>query len=111
VPEAVNQALIGMSVGEEKDLAEVLPEDYPNEELRGKDVTYHITVHQVKEQTIPELTDEFARKLGDYENVQALREAVDKNLRSERSEQPKTTRSITPLATWYSLPRRKCPIR
>lgn len=80
VPETVNQALIGMSVGEEKDLADTLPDDYPNEELRGKDVTYHITVRQVKEQAIPELTDEFAKNLGDYENVEALREAVQKNL-------------------------------
>lgn len=86
VPEIVNEALIGMAVGEEKDIADTLPEDYPTEELRGKDVTYHVTVHQVKAQSVPELTDEFAKNLGDYEDVAALREAVQNNLR-QRSEQ------------------------
>ncbi len=80
VPESVNKALVGMQVGEEKDVADVLPEDYPVESLRGKDVTYHLTVRSVKEQQLPELDDEFARQHG-FDSLQALREAVERNLR------------------------------
>lgn len=85
VPEVVNQALRGMSVGEEKDIADTLPDDYPNEELQGKDVTYHVTVRTVKTQELAELDEEFAKKLG-YDDVAALREAVETNLRSRAEE-------------------------
>jgi trigger factor len=79
VPEVVNAALEGMKVGEEKDVTDTLPDDYPVESLRGLDATYHVTVLQVKAQTLPEIDDEFAKKLG-YDTVPALREAVERNL-------------------------------
>jgi trigger factor len=79
VPEVVNAALEGMKVGEEKDITDTLPDDYPVEALRGLDATYHVTVLQVKAQTLPEIDDEFAKKLG-YDTVPALREAVERNL-------------------------------
>lgn len=79
VPETVNTALTGMSVGEEKDIAETLPEDYPNRALQGKDVTYHVTVRSIKGQELPPLDDEFAKKVG-YDTVEALRTAVRENL-------------------------------
>jgi trigger factor len=85
VPEAVNSALVGMSVGEEKDVTDTLPDDYPNEALRGLDVTYHVTLREIKEQQLPELDDEFAKKTG-YDTVEALREAVDRNLRQRAEE-------------------------
>jgi trigger factor len=85
VPEMVNQALAGMSVGEEKDIADTLPADYPTEELQGKDVTYHVTVRSMKTQELPELDEEFAKKLG-YDSVEALREAVEKNLNQRANE-------------------------
>lgn len=85
VPEVVNQALIGMSVGEEKDIADTLPEDYPNPELQGKDVTYHVTLRSMKTQELPELDEEFTKKLN-YDSVEALREAVETNLRQRATE-------------------------
>lgn len=85
VPEVVNQALLGLSVGEEKDITDTLPEDYPNEGLRGKDVTYHVTVRSMKSQELPALDEEFAKKLG-YDSPEALREAVGANLRRRTEE-------------------------
>jgi trigger factor len=92
VPEAVNKELVGMSVGDEKDVTDTLPDDYPNEELRGLDVTYHVTLRQIKEQQLPELDDEFAKKAG-YDTVEALREAVDRNLR-QRTEEAAETKQL-----------------
>lgn len=85
VPESVNVALADMSVGEEKDIADTLPEDYPNEALRGKDVTYHVTVRSIKSQDLPELDEEFAKKVG-YDTVEALRTAVKENLEQRATE-------------------------
>jgi trigger factor len=79
VPEVVNAALEGMKVGDEKDVTDTLPDDYPVESLRGLDATYHVTVLQVKAQTLPEVDDEFAKKLS-YDTVPELREAVQRNL-------------------------------
>ncbi|HST06465.1 MAG TPA: trigger factor, partial [Chloroflexia bacterium] len=79
VPEVVNAALEGMKVGEEKDITDTLPDDFPVESLRGLDVTYHVTALQLKSQTLPEVDDEFAKKLS-YDTVAELREAVERNL-------------------------------
>jgi len=86
IPEVVNQALIGMSIGDEKDITETLPDDYPVESLRGKDASYHVTVLSIKEQELPELNDDFAKTLGDYETLDALRESIEKNLRQRAEE-------------------------
>jgi trigger factor len=74
-----------MNVGEEKDIAATLPDDYPNEELRGRDVTYHLQAISMKEQQLPELDDEFTKTHG-FDNVEALRETVDRNLKARAEE-------------------------
>ncbi|MDQ6695613.1 MAG: trigger factor [Chloroflexota bacterium] len=85
VPVSVNKALAGMSVGEEKDIADTLPDDYPNEALRGHDISYHVTVHSIKSQELPELNDEYAKTL-QYDSVDDLRQAVDTNLKNRAEE-------------------------
>ncbi len=85
VPEVVNQALVGMNVGDEKDVTDTLPDDYPIEELRGLDATYHVTVLSMKEQELPEVDDEFAKKVG-YDTISELREAVEGNLKNRAEE-------------------------
>ncbi|HEX9989149.1 MAG TPA: trigger factor [Chloroflexia bacterium] len=99
VPEVVMKELIGMSVGEEKDITETIPEDYPDERLQGRDVSYHVKVRSMKEQALPEMDDEFAKTLN-YDTVQELREAVEKNLRQradESAESNQVNAAITQL--------------
>lgn len=85
IPDVVNAALVGMNVGEEKDVTETMPEDYPDESLRGRDVSYHVTVKSMKEQQLPEMTDEWAKGLG-FDTVDALKEAVERNLKQRTEE-------------------------
>ena len=92
VPTVVSDALVDMNVGDEKDVTDTLPEDYPNEALRGLDATYHVTVRSMKEQILPELDDEFAKKTG-YDTVADLREAVERNLQ-QRAEENATTKQL-----------------
>lgn len=85
VPRAIHAELVDMSVGEEKDIAALLPEDYANEALRGRDVTYHVKVLSMKEQELKELDEEYVKQLG-YDTPEALRESVEKNLRQRIEE-------------------------
>ena len=81
IPMSVSRGLEGMSIGDEKDITDTLPEDYPTEALRGRDISYHVTALRMKEQQLPELTDDYAKTLGEYETVDALRESIERNLR------------------------------
>jgi trigger factor len=88
VPMSVSNALTGMNVGDEKDVTDTLPDDYPNEELRGSDVSYHVTVLSMKEQKLPEMDDEFAKRVsdGEQETVEGLRELITTSLRTRSEE-------------------------
>ncbi len=55
--------VVGMKVGETKDLNLTFPEDYNNEELAGADVVFTVTLNSIKEAVIPELTDEYVQSL------------------------------------------------
>src|SRR5262249_48803813 len=90
IPKVVNDALEGMSVGDEKDITDTLPDDYPIESLRGKDASYHVKVLSMKEQQLPELNDEFAKTLN-FDTVDAMRESIEKNLRERTENAAETT--------------------
>ncbi len=80
--------LLGLSVGEERILTYTYPEDSPFEMLRGKEAEYKLVVESVKSRTLPELNDEFAQSQGNYENLEALRDEIrrqiDERLRIEQ---------------------------
>ena len=75
--------LVGLSDGGPHTIEFNLPDEFSAEELRGKKATYHVTIHEVKREVLPELDDEFAKSLGDegIETVGALRERVEADLR------------------------------
>jgi trigger factor len=74
--------LIGMKPGDTRTVKHTFPEDWDVEELRGKDVEMEVTVKTVRAVTLPELDDEFAKTTGAGETVDALREAVRKDVES-----------------------------
>lgn len=74
----------GMQAGEEKTIEVTFPEDYHAENLKGKKADFAITVKQVEEKELPELTDEFVAQFGITEGgVDALRAEVKKNMERE----------------------------
>lgn len=79
--------LEGLSPGDRKDLEVGFPDDHPNEALRGRTRTFRVTVDSVKERELPPLDDEFARSLGDFESLAAVREHVRRNLEEEVEQQ------------------------
>jgi len=73
--------LEGMTEGQEKDFTLTIPEDSPQSEFAGKECSFSVEVLSIKEKNLPELDDEFAKGVRDgYENLDALREDVEKRL-------------------------------
>lgn len=72
--------LIGLKPGDSKTIKHTFPEDWEVEELRGKEVEMEITVKIVRAVTLPEVDDEFAKTTGAGETVDALREAVKRDV-------------------------------
>lgn len=65
------EQLIGLGIGEEKDLNVSFPEEYQAEELAGKPVVFKVKVHEIKKEVLPELNDEFAKDV-DRDGVDTL---------------------------------------
>jgi trigger factor len=76
--------LVGMKEGETKAFTTTIPEDYTNTELAGKEAQYSVTVKGVKYHETPEVDDELAKSVGDFENVAALRDAIRQQLTERR---------------------------
>lgn len=68
--------LIGVNAGEERDVNVKFPEEYHAENLKGKDAVFHVTVHEVTTEEIPELTDEFVKDRGRYETVEEYKAGI-----------------------------------
>ncbi len=67
------EQLIGVSAGEEKDVEVTFPEQYHAAELAGKAAVFHCKVHEVHEEQVPVLDDEFAKDVSEFETIEALR--------------------------------------
>jgi trigger factor len=73
------EGLAGMRLGQTKDIGISFPEDYHVKELAGKPVTFKTVLKGLKKKSLPELNDEFAKSMGPYESLQALRDAIGKD--------------------------------
>src|SRR5437763_6157379 len=82
IPE-VEERIMGMLPGETVDASVRFPPDFPEEAKRGQPRDIRITLHEVKRQQLPELDDAFAREVGDFESLEALRKAVREDLEKE----------------------------
>lgn len=76
------EALIGSSKGDKKTVTVTIPDDFVYEEIVGKEAKYEIEVVQVKEKSLPELDDKFAKGFG-AESMDKLREGVESDLKNE----------------------------
>lgn len=67
------EQLIGMEVGTDKDLKVTFPDDYPREDLAGKEATFKVSLKEIKVKEIPEADDEFAKSVGNFETIEDLK--------------------------------------
>jgi len=68
--------LRGAKPGQELQAEVIYPADYPEARLQGKTVAYDVTVKAIKKRTLPELNDDFAKELGNYESLDDLQSRV-----------------------------------
>jgi trigger factor len=80
--EDFNAALVGMSPGETKDVRLVYASDHPSKGLAGQTRDYTMTMKAVKTRVLPALDDEFAKDLGEWDSLAALRDTVRQRLRA-----------------------------
>jgi trigger factor len=81
--------LIGKNKDEEIDVNVTFPEDYGQEELAGKEVTFKVTINDIKEKELPELDDEFAKDISEFDTIEEIKTDIKERLEKEFSEQEK----------------------
>lgn len=69
----IDEALVGTRSGDKKDVPVVFPANHPRADFRGKNGIFHVTVKEVKERVLPELDDDFAKDVGTFETLDALK--------------------------------------
>ncbi len=84
---AFNEHLRGVRAGAKVEFSVNYPADYQAKNLAGKSVEYRLEVHEVKRPELPELDDDFAKDLGEFENLAALRAKIAKDLAARNRHQ------------------------
>lgn len=80
------QLVTGLKPGEQRTGTLSFPEDFINEKLAGKSTEVRVHLHSIKEKRLPELNDELAKKAGNFENVDKMREAIVESYTKSRSQ-------------------------
>lgn len=82
------EVLTGVEIGEERDAEVTIDEDYRDEKLAGKKAKYHFSVKEVQERVLPELDDDFAKKvMGDEGEISSLKDKVKEQLQARMDEE------------------------
>jgi trigger factor len=85
-PPGFDAQLVGLRASETKAFTIHFPEDYAVKEMANTDVEYTVTVKDIRRKVLPELDDEFAKDLGAFESLAALRDRVRDDLQQESEE-------------------------
>lgn len=77
------EQLVGKNKGEEVDVVVTFPEEYHEESLKGKEATFKVTIHEIKEKELPELDDEFAKDVSDFDTLEEYKTSIKEKLEKE----------------------------
>lgn len=79
------EQLIGVSTGEDKDVKVTFPEDYHAEDLAGKEAVFKCKVHEVKEEEVPEINDEFVKDVSEFDTLDEYKADIRKELEKSKA--------------------------
>jgi trigger factor len=80
--------IAGLNAGDTKDASIVIPDDFPMEELRGKEIVFHVTLKELKQQILPDLDDAFAEKLmGPEKTLADLEKTVAEGMKANKQKE------------------------
>ncbi len=80
------EQVVGMKKGEEKEFVLNFPDSYHEKSLAGRPATFQVKLKEVQERKTPEITDEFAKSLGKFENVDALKKNIREGVLEEKKQ-------------------------
>jgi trigger factor len=83
---AIEEGLVGMDVGDKKDIEVTMPAAHPHKKLRGKTAIFHVTLKGLKERVLPNADDEFAKDLGQFDTLEALKADIRDRLTKQGNE-------------------------
>ncbi len=81
--------VIGMKVGEEKDINVKFPEDYFSKDLAGKDATFKVKLHEIKEKQLPALDDEFAKDVSEFDTLKDYKTSIKEKKQAQNDDKAK----------------------
>lgn len=84
--------LIGKNAGDEVDVNVTFPEQYQAADLAGKPALFKVKIHEVKAKELPELNDEFASDVSEFETLAEYKESLKKNLQQQKENEAKKTK-------------------
>ena len=74
------EQLLGKNIGDNVDVNVIFPEEYHSEELKGKEALFKVKINSIKEKQLPELDDEFAKDVSEFDTLEEYRADIKKNL-------------------------------
>ena len=81
--------IIGMKIDEEKDVKVKFPEEYFSKELAGKDAVFKVKLHEIKKKELPELDDEFAKDVSEFDTLKELKADIKAKKEKQNEEKAK----------------------
>lgn len=78
------EQLIGLKQGDEKDVIVTFPEEYHAEHLAGKEATFKVKIHDIKRKQLPELDDEFAKDVSEFETLEEYKSDLENKLKERK---------------------------
>jgi trigger factor len=79
-----SENLRGASAGDERTFEVIYPEDASDKRLAGKTFVYTVKVHAIKQKTLPDLNDDFAKELGEFTSLDQVRKQIRENMEAEK---------------------------
>ena len=81
--------VIGMKIDEEKDINVKFPDEYFSKDLAGKDATFKVKLHEIKKKELPELDDEFAKDVSEFDTLKELKDSIKERFEKENEQKTK----------------------
>ena len=81
--------MIGMKVDEQRDINVKFPEEYHVKDLAGKDATFKVKLHEIKEKVLPEIDDEFAKDVSEFDNLEDYKKDLNKKIKADKENHAK----------------------
>ena len=83
------EQLVGMEIDGEKEIKVTFPKEYFSKDLAGKDATFKVKLHEIKKKELPELDDEFAKDVSEFDTLDELKKSIKEKLTKNNEQKAK----------------------